>query len=105
MGESQTLAELLQDHLDGVLCTIERGTWGDWQLDRKLAARGHLRLVHRRAGYRVTIDATTDWVALVAGEEWASASDIGELIYAMRDLEYARWLGLLPGQSARAAAT
>ena len=96
MGRPLTLAELVLEHFDGVLATIERGHWGRWQLDQALARRGHLRLTHERSGYAVTIDPDTDWVALVAGEEWASAGDIGELIYAMRDLEYARWLGVLP---------
>lgn len=97
MGQSLTLAELVQEHFDGVFETIERGRWGHWHLDQALVAQGQLRLTHERVGYSVLVDRDTDWVALVAGEEWASAGDIGELIYAMRDLEYARWLGVLPG--------
>lgn len=104
MATPLTLAELVQEHFDGVLQTIERGQWGHWQLDRAQAQQGHLRLIHQRAGYAVTIDPQTDWVALVAGKEWASAGDIGELIYAMRDLEYARWLGILPAEPVQAAA-
>jgi hypothetical protein len=106
MSEPLTLAELLQEHFDGVLETIERGRWGRWHLDRGLAERGRLVLVHHEAEYSVSLDTRTDWVTVISGEDWASASDIGELIYAMRDLEYARWLGILPDvpQSRLAAA-
>lgn len=103
MGNPLTLAELLQEHFDSVLETIEHGCWGRWQLDRPQAERGHIRLIHQEAGFALSVEAQTDWVALVAGKEWASAADIGELIYAMRDLEYARWLGILPTPSARLA--
>ena len=96
MSEPQTLAELLQEHFDNVLATVERGRWGRWVLDRELAHRGQISLYHQEAGQAVAIDGQTDWLSLVSGKEWASASDIGELIYAMRDLEYARWLGILP---------
>lgn len=91
-----TLAELLQDHFDTVFATVERGSWGRWVLDRGLAAHGQIVLVHRDSGYAVSLEHETDWVTVVSGQEWASVSDIGELIYAMRDLEYARWLGILP---------
>lgn len=94
-----TLAELIQEHFDGMLETIERGRWGSWVLDRELAQRGQLVLVHEDAGYSVLVGAATDWVAVVSGKEWASASDVGQLIFAIRDLEYARWLGILPGES------
>ncbi len=96
MSEPLTLAELFQEHFDGVLQTIEHGRWGSWSLDRELASRGQLVLAHREDGYSVSLETQTDWVTIVSGKEWASASDIGELIYAMRDLEYARWLGILP---------
>jgi len=100
MAEPLTLAELLQEHFDGVLETVERGVWGRWRLDRRVAASGQISLIHEVAGYAVAIDSQTDWVSIVAGKEWASASDIGELIYAMRDLEYARWLGIFPEPTA-----
>lgn len=99
MSEPLTLAELLQEHFDGVLETIERARWGRWLLDRSLAERGRLVLVHQDAGYSISVDDQTDWLAMVSGKDWASASDIGELIYAMRDLEYARWLGIIPNES------
>lgn len=104
MNETPTLAELIQEHLDGVLDTIEHGRWGSWLLDREQAARGQLALVHEGTGYQVAMGVATDWVALVAGKEWASATDIGQLIFAIRDLEYARWLGIGPGAAARGAA-
>ncbi len=100
MSDPLTLAELLQEHFDGVLETIERARWGRWLLDRSLADCGRLVLVHQGAGYSVSIDEHTDWLSIVSGKEWASASDIGELIYAMRDLEYARWLGIFPTEEA-----
>lgn len=96
MSEPLTLAELLQEHFNGVLETLERGRWGRWLLDRGLAERGRLVLVHQEVGYSVSVDVQADWVTAVSGQDWASASDIGELIYAMRDLEYARWLGIVP---------
>lgn len=95
-NEPTNLAGLLTEHFASVLETIDRGRWGQWLLDRKLAEQGRLVLVHLDSGYSVAVAARPDWAALVARKEWASASDIGELIYAMRDLEYARWLGLLP---------
>ena len=95
-----TLIDLLQEHFDGVLSTIEKGQWGRWLLDRPLAERGHFMLSHERAGYRVSIGmpdaANIDWIARVAEEDWATAEDVRQLGLAIRDLEYARWLGLLP---------
>jgi hypothetical protein len=100
MKESSTLADLLQEHFDGVLRTIQCGRWGSWVLDRELAAGGRLVLTHEGAAFAVSVGMPTDWVALVAGKDWASATDVGQLIFAIRDLEYARWLGILPGAMA-----
>ena len=99
MSEPLTLAELLQEHFNGVLETIERGRWGRWVLDRERSRGGRLVLVHDEVGYSIAVGAATDWVAVVAGKDWASASDVGQLIFAIRDLEYARWLGILPGEA------
>lgn len=99
-----TLADLIQEHFDSVLATIDRGRWGSWVLDRERVQDGQLVLVHEGASYSVTVGVPTDWVAVIAGKEWATASDVGELLFAIRDLEYARWLGILPGESRTAAA-
>ena len=96
MTDSLTLAEMMQEHFDSVLTTIDAGRWGNWVLDRDLAQSGELVVTHENAGYAVSLAKSTDWVAIVAGKEWASASDVGHLIFAIRDLEYARWLGVLP---------
>lgn len=101
MPEPLTLTELIQEHFDGVLSTIAHGRWGSWVLDQALAHRGQIILTHEGAGYSVSLANRADWVAIVAGKAWASAADVGELIYAMRDLEYARWLGVLPGAPER----
>jgi hypothetical protein len=102
MSEPLTLTDLIQEHFDGVLATIERGRWGRWVLDR--SQRGRLVLVHEGVGYAIAVGEPTDWVAVVAGKDWATASDVGQLIFAIRDLEYARWLGILPGEALPALA-
>ncbi len=99
MSKPTTLGKLLQEHFDGVLGTIERGSWGHWILDQDLVNEGRFVLRHEGSSYSLAIDGTTDWVAIIAGKEWATAADVGELIFAMRDLEYARWLGVLPRQT------
>lgn len=104
MSEPLTLTDLIQEHFDGVLDTLERGRWGRWVLDRERSRGGELVLVHEDVGYTITVGAATDWVAVVAGKDWASASDVGQLIFAIRDLEYARWLGIVPGDAQRTAA-
>ena len=104
MSEPLTLTDLIQEHFDGVLATIERGRWGRWVLDRERSQGGRLVVVHEDVGYCVAVGAATDWVAVVAGKDWASASDVGQLIFAIRDLEYARWLGILPGEAQTVAA-
>lgn len=100
MRQPTTLIDLLQNHFDGVLSTVERGQWGRWLLDWPLAEGGHVMLIHERAGYCVSIGmpgaVSIDWVARVAEEDWATAEDVGHLGCAIRDLEYARWLGLMP---------
>ena len=104
MNDSLTLADLMQEHFDSVLTTIERGRWGSWVLERDLADDGELVVTHEDAGYTVSLALATDWVAIVAGKEWATASDVGQLIFAIRDLEYARWLGVLPQTDAQLSA-
>jgi hypothetical protein len=107
MSEPLTLTDLIQEHFDGVLETIERGRWGRWVLEREGGRSGRLVLVHEGVGYSIVVDAVgaaTDWVAVVAGKDWATASDVGQLIFAIRDLEYARWLGILPGEALPALA-
>ena len=96
MNDTLTLTELMQEHFDSVLATIDRGRWGSWVLDRDRARQGELVVTHEDAGYAVSLATSADWVAIVAGKEWATASDVGQLIFAIRDLEYARWLGVLP---------
>ncbi|MEM9489103.1 MAG: hypothetical protein AAGC55_08160 [Myxococcota bacterium] len=102
MNHSLTLTELMQEHFDSVLSTIDHGRWGQWVLDRGLAQDGELVVTHEGAGYTVALATPTDWVAVVAGKEWATATDVGQLIFAIRDLEYARWLGVLPQTEVRA---
>lgn len=104
MTEPLTLADLIQEHFEGVLETIERGRWGSWLLDRERAAAGQLVLVHEGTGYAVAINASADWATVIAGKDWATASDVGLLIAAIRDLEYAHWLGLIPGPALTAPA-
>jgi hypothetical protein len=104
MSELLTLTDLIQEHFDDVLETIERGRWGLWVLDRESSRSGRPMLVHEGVGYSIAVGAATDWVAVVAGKDWASASDVGQLIFALRDLEYARWLGILPGEALPLAA-
>lgn len=95
MSDSLTLAELMHEHFNHVLSTIDRGRWGPWVLDLSATNRGNASLTHEVAGYTVTVGVDVDWIAIVAGKEWATASDIGQLIFAIRDLEYAGWLGVL----------
>lgn len=104
MNETLTLTELMQEHFDSVLATIDRGRWGNWVLDRDATDRGELVIIHENAQYEVSLATPTDWVAIVAGKEWATASDVGQLIFAIRDLEYARWLGVLPRDDMRVQA-
>ena len=103
MNDSSTLTELMQEHFDSVLSTIDHGRWGSWVLDRAGVERGDLAVTHEDAGYTVSLATDADWVAIVACKEWASASDVGQLIFAIRDLEYARWLGVLPADRTDAA--
>ena len=99
-----TLPELIQEHFDGVLDTIDGGRWGKWVLDQDRLDRGELVLRHEAAGFTVTADAPgewpSSWIDEVANAGWASADDVGNLVFAIRDLEYARWLGVLPGSRA-----
>lgn len=90
------LVTLMEAYFDGVLNTIDSGRWGSWVLDRSLIERGHLMLVHARTGYSVSVGLPGDWVAHVAAKDWATAEDVGQLLLAIRDLEHARWLGLVP---------
>jgi hypothetical protein len=96
MKQPTALAALIDEYFDGVLHTIDSGRWGSWVLDQERAACGQLVLIHSRTGYAVSLGLPGDWVAHVAEEDWATAEDVGQLLLATRDLEHARWLGLLP---------
>lgn len=102
MKQPRSLTELIQEHFDGVLHSIDGGRWGNWMLDREHASHGQLLLTHQRAGYTVALSVPGDWVARVAEKEWATADDVGQLVFAIRDLEYARWLGVLPENTEQA---
>ncbi|WP_428269441.1 hypothetical protein [Haliangium sp.] len=92
------LGDLIQEHFDGVLHAIEVGRWGNWILEPG-AGEGGPRLRHRSAGYTVRLGGREDWIARVAEKDWATVDDVGQLVFAIRDLEYARWLGLLPANA------
>lgn len=102
MKQPKSLAELIQEHFDGVLHSIDDGRWGNWMLDREQASHGQLVLTHQRADYTVSLGVPGDWVARVAEKDWATADDVGQLVFAIRDLEYARWLGVLPENTEQA---
>lgn len=93
------LVALMEAYFDGVLNTLDSGRWGSWVLERSLVEHGHLVLVHARTGYSFSMDMAGDWVARVAAKDWATAEDVGQLLLAIRDLEHARWLGLVPDAS------
>lgn len=61
--------------------------WGNWRYGSSARV-----LVHEQSGYEVDVENCTtsarvlDWIAQVAKKRWASAEDVGMLVYALNEL-------------------